>query len=116
MEKGGYDSAELDYQLPTCLGARIEVSEEPVAALRITVLGNPVTGQSVSVEVRGAEGQSLQLTLTSLQGRTVSERSIERAGAIETQTLPMSNQTAGLLLLRVSTPTQSQTVKVLKAQ
>ena len=45
----------------------------------------------------------------------MSERSIEQAGAIETQTLPMSNQPAGVLLLRVSTPNQRQTVKVLKA-
>ncbi|MBC3789364.1 putative Ig domain-containing protein, partial [Spirosoma utsteinense] len=82
-------------------------------SLSVRVLGNPVTGDVVRVEVQGAKGQPLQLTLINLQGQVVSERVVERAGLVETQSLSLSAQPAGLLLLRVSTPSQSQILKVL---
>ncbi|MBC3792159.1 putative Ig domain-containing protein [Spirosoma utsteinense] len=81
--------------------------------LSVVVLGNPVAGETVRFEVRGAEGQPLQLTLINLQGQVVSKRVVEQAGSVEIQSLPLSSQPAGLLLLRVSTPRQSQTVNVL---
>ena len=80
---------------------------------QVQVLGNPVVGNTVRVDVRGAEGQPLYLQLSDPLGHAVSERRVERAGAIEQQTLSLDQQPAGLLLLRVSTPTQSQTVKVI---
>ena len=58
----------------------------------------------------------LRLALTDATGRPVSERLVERAGAVERQTLRTDQQPAGMLLLRVSTPTQSRTLKVVKAQ
>ena len=80
------------------------------------VLGNPVAGETVSVEVRGAEGQSLRLQLTDERGHLVSEQSIGRAGEVDRQTLSLGQIPAGVLLLRVSTSTQSQTLKLIKAE
>ncbi|MFD2573137.1 immunoglobulin domain-containing protein [Spirosoma soli] len=114
----GYDQAEEldDYELPACGSGREAASQEQVVPLSVVVLGNPVRGQEVSVEVRGAEGQPLGLQLTNLQGRTVVGRTIQKAGLVERQTFGVGDQPAGLLLLRVSTPSQSQTVKVLKSE
>jgi hypothetical protein len=111
---GGWDEVGITFTPPACGSARAGVSQEPGRALRVVVLGNPVTGQDVSVEVGGAEGQPLRLSLTNLQGQPVSEWSVERAGAVERQTLGVAGQLAGVLLLRVSTPGQTQTLKVLK--
>ena len=107
-------SFRYDWLQACSVGAR--VGAEPGSGLQVRVLGNPASGSQVSVAIRGAEGQPLRVQLTDAAGRMVSERLIERAGAIEAQTLPVGNQPAGLLLLRVSTPTQSQTLKVLKAE
>jgi hypothetical protein len=84
--------------------------------LSVTVLGNPVAGSIVSVEVRGAQGQSLQLQLSDERGHQLSEQSVERAGVVERQTLSLGHTPAGVLLLRVSTSTQSQTLKLLKTE
>ncbi len=87
---------------------------EAESALVVRVLGNPLTGDVVAVEVQGAHGQLLQVRLTDLHGQLVSERSIQQAGPVESLRLSIASQPGGLLLLRVSTPTQSQTLKVLK--
>ncbi len=95
-------------------GARLGTGSE--VPLTVTVLGNPVLGKTVSVEVRGAEGQSLRLQLTDERGHFLSEQSIGRAEEVERQTLSLGQVPAGVLLLRVSTSTQSQTVKLLKTE
>ena len=82
----------------------------------VVVLGNPVVGSSLTVEVRGAEGQSLRLSLTSASGKLVNEQRVEQAGTVEVHRLELVHQPAGVLLLQVSTPTQSRTVKVLKGE
>jgi len=87
---------------------------EAESMLVVRVLGNPLTGEVVQVEVQGADGQPVQVSLTNLQGQLVSERSIQQAGQVEFLSLPVASQPAGLLVLRVSTPTQNQTLKVLK--
>lgn len=87
---------------------------EAESALIVRVLGNPLTSDAVEVQVQGAQGQPVQLRLTDLQGQLVSERSIQQAGLVESLRLPVTSHLTGLLLLRVSTPSQSQTLKVLK--
>ncbi|GAB3932440.1 hypothetical protein GCM10028804_46840 [Larkinella terrae] len=49
-----------------------------------------------------------------MYGRLISERSVEQAQSLERQTLPVTGHSAGLLLLRVSTPTQTRTVRIVK--
>ena len=84
--------------------------------LQIRVLGNPVVDGTVRFEVRGAEGQPLRLLLTNASGTPLGEQRVNQAGAVETQTLELTNQPSGVLLLKASTPTQSRTVKVLKGE
>jgi hypothetical protein len=83
--------------------------------LAVTVLGNPIQNDQVFFEVTGAEGQDLQLQLLTSQGRVVNQQLIPRADATQRHQFSVAGQTAGLFLLQVSTPTQSQTVKVIKA-
>jgi hypothetical protein len=97
-----------------CSSGRLASSETLEMPLQVTVLGNPVNNSQVAIEVRGAGGQPLRLQLTDLTGQPISERLIEPAGELERATMSLSGQGAGLLLLRVVTPTQSQTVKLLK--
>jgi hypothetical protein len=97
-----------------CASARL--SAEPNPDFQVVVLGNPVTNDAVEVEVRGAEGQLLRLQLTDIQGRIISDYQVEQATAIESHRLSVRNQSTGLLGLRVSTPFQSKTVKVLKSE
>ena len=101
---------------PAFCPSSARLGQESPPNLAVRVLGNPVTGQEVAVEVRGAEGQPLRYVLSNLQGQLVSERLVEQAGALERQRLSVGRQPAGVLLLRVSTPSQHQTVKILTAQ
>ncbi|GAB3642782.1 choice-of-anchor I family protein [Spirosoma arcticum] len=81
--------------------------------LQVRVLGNPVQGGQVTVDVRGAGGQPLRLTVRDMQGRAMSDQSVEQASTVERQTLGLGSL-PGLYLLQISTPTQSRTVKVLR--
>ncbi|WP_157618568.1 beta strand repeat-containing protein [Spirosoma spitsbergense] len=86
------------------------------APLRVIVLGNPVVGETIEVEVRGAQGQALRLQLSDERGHRVSEQSVGKAGEVERLTLRLGQLPAGVLLLRVSTSTQSQTLKLIKTE
>lgn len=92
---------------------RVASPSAEVSSLKVRVLGNPIS-DLVEVEILGAENQTLRLQLNDAQGRLVTERAIQAAGAVERQTLRLSNQPAGLLFLRVSTPGQVRTLKLLK--
>jgi len=107
-----YLAGQRVYGIEPGAGARSGIAETDTP-LRVTVLGNPVTGAEVSFDITGVEGQSVQMQLIDESGQLVSDRSVERAEALERQTLPIRKSKSGVLLLRVSTPGQSQTVKVL---
>ncbi len=94
-------------------GARL-AAEESETPFEVTVLGNPVVGDAVEVAVRGVQGQPLRVRVVDSQGREVSSQQRASAEAVERLRLGIGTQPAGLLLLQVSTPTQFQTVKVLK--
>ncbi|WP_138991158.1 Ig domain-containing protein [Larkinella sp. C7] len=89
------------------------MSAETASQLAVTVLGNPVSDQVV-VEIRGAEGQPLRLQLTDAGGRLVGQRHIDAARVVEWQHLPVRQQPAGLLLLRVTNGLKSVAIKVVK--
>ncbi|KAA9357623.1 putative Ig domain-containing protein [Larkinella humicola] len=89
------------------------LSAETVSGLQVTVLGNPVS-ETAEVEIRGAEGQSLRLQLVDRRGLVVREQQVEKARTVERQTLSVGKTAPGLLLLRVYSPTQSQTLKLIK--
>ncbi len=97
---------------PSAPSAR--VSAEPVAGLQLQVLGNPAR-DVVSILVTGAAGGSLNLTLTDGQGRVVGQQAMEQATASERVEFRVNHLPSGVLILRANTPTQSQLVKVIKA-
>jgi hypothetical protein len=101
--------------LPSGASARLAFAE-PGSALSVRVLGNPVRDEQVSFEVTGAEGQPLQVQLLTPQGRVISHQRVPVGEATQQHQLSVVGQSGGLFLLQVSTPTQTQTVKVLKAQ
>jgi hypothetical protein len=97
---------------PNAPGAR--VSGEPVSGLHVQVLGNPVSNR-IDVVVTGAAGSSLNLVLTDEQGQRVHQFATERALSTENVQFEVGHLPAGILLLRASTPTQNQTIRVLKS-
>jgi Family of unknown function (DUF5689)/Endonuclease/Exonuclease/phosphatase family len=92
---------------------RVGVSAE--SALNVRVIGNPAQNGQVSVEVRGAAGQPLRLSLMDMRGQVMGSHVVEQADSVERHTFEIGRQSTGLLLLRATTPTQAQTVKVIKA-
>ena len=88
---------------------------ESIQVLEVRVLGNPVEGEEMRVEVRGGSGESLRLQLTDLRGQVLGTHVIDQAGTLETHRFGVGRATAGMLLLRATTPTRSQSVKVLRA-
>ncbi|WP_461141392.1 putative Ig domain-containing protein [Spirosoma pomorum] len=96
-----------------CANARVAAPVYAEMPLEVTVLGNPVEGESAQIEIRGAEGKSVRMLMTNSSGYPVSDQVIENAQATERQTLKLG-ATGGVYLLRVSTPTQVKTVKVVK--
>ncbi|RAJ93002.1 Leucine-rich repeat (LRR) protein [Larkinella arboricola] len=91
-------------------------ADESGQELKVTVLGNPIQGDDLVVEVEGAQGQPLRLLLTDLQGRIIGQHQVMGQSAKERHVLSVAGQSPGTLLLRVSTPTQFQTLKVIKVQ
>ena len=83
--------------------------------LIVTLHENPASGADITADIRGADGQPLLLQLRDATGRLVDERTVSRADVVETQRLRLGSS-AGLYLLRVSTPTQTKTVRVLRAR
>lgn len=94
--------------------SRIGTSESP-SALQVQLLGNPSRNGRLSVQVTGATGQALNLSLIDAQGKQIDTHQIEQAGSQEQHTFDVGRQSTGTLLLRASTATQSQTVRVIKA-
>lgn len=100
---------------PTGINARVGVSVEPGNELSVRSLGNPIVGGVLEAEVTGAVGHPLTIQLTDLQGRVITRQVISTASATERVKLLVGEPVTGLLLLRVSTPGQQKTLKVIKA-
>ena len=114
--QGGGPRVSFRYNWLAACGApssRLGVAEEPDTELQVTLLGNPTGKGQVDFEVRGAQGQPMEVQLLDLNGRTLNSQRVEKAAGVERQTLNLGASSGGVLLLRVSTATQSQTVKVL---
>lgn len=96
--------------------ARIGVAEEPGSELQLTLLGNPVNDGVVKLEVRGVQGQPLAMQLMDMEGRLIAEEHTNQAEAVVSHSFEIGLQAAGVLLLRVSKPGQSKTIKVLNVR
>ena len=102
------------FDLPgSCGSARVAATGEPAASISVNVLGNPIVNETTEVEIRGAQGLPLTLFVNDMQGRPISDQRIEQAASTETRTIRVG-KLAGIYLLRVTTPTQTRTIKLLR--
>jgi hypothetical protein len=76
-------------------------------------MGNPTTNNEVVIMIKGAAGQKVQLDLANSKGQVISQQTIGKAMATEQRTVKLG-QTAGFYYLRVSTPNNKYTLKVLR--
>ena len=86
-------------------------SDEPLAALTVLLAPNPLEDNRLRATVRGAEGQPLLAELTDLRGYVLRRQQWTEAPPELTLDWEVSQGTP-LLLLRVSTGGQQQTIKV----
>nr|WP_293834680.1 putative Ig domain-containing protein [uncultured Arsenicibacter sp.] len=92
-------------------GAREAAGKEQ--ELDVTVLGNPTLNDYVEVTIRNAAGKALHLQVSDMVGRQFAEKSVEQAGAQETQRVSIG-RSAGIYFLTVKTATQAKTVKIVR--
>jgi hypothetical protein len=104
-------SFEFDFRTPCGMMARI--GAERTVPMLVRVVGNPTVGDDVTVEVSGAAGQSIRLGITNSQGRLINQQTISEASATERRTLRLGQQ-PGVYFLQVTTPTERQTVKIIR--
>ena len=114
-QTGTAGEASFSYNwLAACFpGARRGVAES-TEPLTVTVLGNPVQDETVRLEVRGAQHQPLRLRITDAGGQVLTDQLMQGQSPVERHTIKLRSQSSGLLLLQVSTPTQSKVVKIIK--
>jgi hypothetical protein len=93
---------------------RVGTVVESAAGLQVRVLGNPIKEANAELEIEGAEGQPLLIQAFSESGRLINSHQLERASASQRQQIDVGKSSGSVLLLRVTTPTQSKTVKVIK--
>ena len=86
---------------------------QPEVKLRAVSYPNPVE-EEFTVLIEGAMNQSVRLWIVDAQGRTVVNRPVQVHQVRHREVVRLGQQESGLYLLRVSTPTQTQTLKVLK--
>ena len=103
---------DFDFRTPCGARGRIGASERTEPML-VRVIGNPTIGEDVTVEVSGATGQAMRLGITNSQGRLLNQQSIGEASATERRTLRLGHQ-PGVYFLQVTTPTEHQTVKIIR--
>ncbi|ADB42489.1 glycosyl hydrolase [Spirosoma linguale] len=92
--------------------------EEPGAGkgntpLVVTLLGNPTTSDKADISVRSAGGGHIKIVVTDAKGNQLLTKEIERAADVETYSLPLG-KADGIYFIRVSSQTESQTLKVVK--
>lgn len=120
---GYYNTNTVDLRFQSCLPVRppkyypsarqAAGSQLPEVALQAAISPNPVENQ-LQVLIDGTGDQPVRLLLTDLQGHMVAEQTVQPTDGQQQATLPMGQSEAGMYLLRVSTATESKTLKVLK--
>ena len=98
----------------TAQGESVAIEEEtPKAVFSATTYPNPVD-DAFSVNVGGAEGEKVRLQLLDVSGRTIVDKLVNAETGTYQETISMAQKQSGMYVLRVSTSTQSQSLKILK--
>lgn len=90
-----------------------EVGVERVSKLQVLVMGNPTRNETIEVEISGVNDEPVSLDVVNEQGHLVSQQRIEREAVGGRHSIHLGSAT-GLYVLKVQTPTQVQTVKLVK--
>lgn len=99
-----------------CGRARIAAeSVEDASSFLVQVMGNPTNDDQVVVQVRGESGESMRIGLANSQGQVVSQQTFTTSGAVEQKKFKLG-RLPGIYFLKVSTPTETKTVKVLRSE
>lgn len=85
----------------------------PIVAFNATTYPNPVDDQFL-VNIEGAGGEKVRLQLLDLSGRTILDKVVTAETGTYLETIPMSGKQTGMYLMRVSTATHTQSLKILK--
>ncbi|WP_461076647.1 Ig-like domain-containing protein [Spirosoma flavus] len=110
---GTAGEATFSYNWLAACNAPTRQSAENLPELNVQVLGNPVVGEWVEVLVMGAGQQTLHATIINQRGVPVDTWQRESASDQEQIRLRVGSS-GGVYLLKVETPSQRQTVKLLK--
>jgi len=112
-----YDSYVWDIRAicPVSTASARRAAAEPGLTFQISVSPNPV-GEEFRVKIEGAQHQSVRFQLTDLSGQVLVDKQMLVEQALHQEQLRLGASPAGMYLLRVSTATQSQTVRLLKAE
>ena len=86
---------------------------ETKVEFNVTTYPNPAIDQ-FSVDVEGATGGEVRMQLMSLSGHTIFDKVVSAEHGTYQETIPMGQKQTGMYLLRVSTSTKTQTMKILK--
>jgi hypothetical protein len=87
--------------------------ENTAVAFNASTYPNPVVDQ-FSVKVEGATGEKVRLQLMDVSGRTIVDKVVNVESQAYQEEIPMAQKTSGIYVLRVSTATETQTLKILK--
>ncbi|TLV02493.1 T9SS type A sorting domain-containing protein [Dyadobacter luticola] len=103
-----------------CVGCRtsgeestVEEGSENEVDFKVVTFPNPVVDE-FQVDIQGATGETVRLTLFDLSGRTISDKTLRTGSAALRESISMGQKQPGNYMLRVSTRTQMQTVKIFK--
>ena len=72
-----------------------------------------MAGDKADVEVRGAVGESLKFIVSDAKGTQLLTKEVGQAAEVETHSLQLGKAT-GVYFVRVSTPDEAVTIKVVK--
>jgi hypothetical protein len=113
-QAGSTGEASFTYNwLANCPNIARSGTEEAGNELTVTAMPNPSANQSIEVELRGTAGQPVELQLYNEQGKAVSKTQIEQVG--DGERIPVRlGTTTGTYILKVSTPTRTKSLKLLK--
>jgi hypothetical protein len=113
-QQGGVSSRFSYNWLSGCGSSQGRVGVLSESTMQVRVLGNPLVGDELVVVVSGAAGQRLRLGVVDERGYPAApDVEVAAASTVERVVLRVGGS-GGVYLLQVQTPTQRQTIKVIK--
>ncbi|WP_373513443.1 DUF4331 family protein [Persicitalea sp.] len=106
-------SMEYDFR-KQCSRARI--ASEPInapASFSINVLGNPTNKDVVAFDLRGNAGEAMEIGVSDASGRIMSHAAFNATGNVERKSVRIG-RAPGIYFLKVGTPSESRTIKLLR--